>query len=332
MNFDTINSVSSTTVATLAFVTAALLVGAAFSLMKDLRSTDWMRVKERVSAEFRNRREPKTASQVFKHVTETAKTSVSEEDEAAKLSASLSDRVQLLVDQSGLKITPASLAWKSAAVSGCLGMLGFMATGSLWFAVVLAMVGAIPQLVYVLIKRNRRMNKLHQQLSEAYGLMARVLRAGKTTAEAMQVVSQEFDDPIAGEFSCCYEEQNLGLPVEVALRNLARRTGLLEVRMFVVASLVHRQTGGNLGEPLDNLSQVIRERFRIRGVVQTLTAEGRFQAAVLLGLPLVVWCAMVVLSPDYALELLQHPRLIFGVFVAELVGAIWIRRIVNFDF
>ena len=330
MTFDSIGSFSPTLVVMLTFLAGVLLVGAASSLMKDLLSTDWMRVKERVNAEFRDLRRTKTASQIFKHVAETAESSISGEDEAMPLK--MSDRVRLWIEQSGLKITPANLAWKSAAVGGCLGMLGLVVTDSAWLGAVLVLCGAIPPVLYVVVKRNQRMNKLHAQLAEAYGLMARVLRAGKTTADAMQVVSQEFEDPVAGEFSCCYEEQNLGLPADVALRNLARRTGLLEVRMFVVASIVQRQTGGNLGEPLDNLAHVIRERFRIRGVIQSLTAEGRFQAAILLVLPLVIWCAMLLLSPGYALELLQHPRLIAGVLTAELIGAVWIRRIVNFNF
>ena len=82
-------------------------------------------------------------------------------------------------------------------------------------------------------------------------------------------------NPIAGEFALCQEQQNLGLRTDAALRELARRTGLTEIRMFVVASLVHRESGGNFADLLENLSFVVRERFRIRGVVQSLTAEGR---------------------------------------------------------
>ena len=105
--------------------------------------------------------------------------------------------------------------------------------------------------------------------------MGRVVRAGQTISQALQAVADEFPPPIAAEFAYCYEQQNLGLSPESALRDLARRTGLLEIKIFVLALLVQQQTGGNLAELLDKLSGIIRERFRIRGQIKTLTAEGR---------------------------------------------------------
>src|SRR5262249_57164429 len=123
-------------------------------------------------------------------------------------------------------------------------------------------------------------------LPDAFDLMARVIRAGQTMSQAIQSVADEFDQPLAGEFAYCYEQQNLGLSPEVALRDLARRTGLVEVKIFVLAMLVQQQTGGNLAELLDKLSGVVRERFRVPGKIKALTAEGRMQATVLLVLPL----------------------------------------------
>jgi tight adherence protein B len=102
--------------------------------------------------------------------------------------------------------------------------------------------------------------------------------------------------------------------------------------MFVVAAMVHREAGGNLSELLDNLSHVIRERFRIRGVIRTLTAEGRFQAAVLLLLPFVLFIVLMLMKPDYFMVLFDYPWLLVTGFMMELVGALWIRRIINFDF
>ena len=116
------------------------------------------------------------------------------------------------------------------------------------------------------------------------------------------------------------------------LRELARRTGLLEIKIFVLALLVQQQTGGNLAELLDKLSSVIRERFQIQGQIRTLTAEGRTQAAVLLVLPLVMFGLILFLNPEYASLLLARPELIVGCLVSEAVGALWIRQIVNFDF
>src|SRR5581483_9587970 len=111
------------------------------------------------------------------------------------------------------------------------------------------------------------------------------------------------------EFALCYEQQNLGLTTEAALRDLSRRTGLLEVKIFVLALLVQQQTGGNLAELLDKLSTVIRDRFRIRGQIRTLTAEGRIQAAVLLVLPLLMFTFILLFNREYANILLSRPKL-----------------------
>jgi tight adherence protein B len=148
----------------------------------------------------------------------------------------------------------------------------------------------------------------------------------------MQGVADEFSEPISGEFSLCYEQQNLGLPTDVALRDLAARTGLVEINIFVVAVVVQRQVGGNLAEMLERLARVVRERFRIRGAIRTLTGEGRMQAGILMALPPVIFLAMLLLNREYALVLLGYPWLLVGVVVSMGIGALWIRQIINFDF
>jgi tight adherence protein B len=116
------------------------------------------------------------------------------------------------------------------------------------------------------------------------------------------------------------------------MRDLARRTGLVEIKIFVMALLVQQQTGGNLAELMDRLSAIIRERYKIRGQVQSLTAEGRMQAAVLLGLAPALFVLMLVMNRNYAGILLEHPVLIWTTLGFEAFGALWIRKIVNFDF
>ena len=151
-------------------------------------------------------------------------------------------------------------------------------------------------------------------------------------SQGLQSVADEFAPPIASEFSYCYEQQNLGLSPEVALRDMARRTGLLEIKIFVTAMLVQLQSGGNLAEMLEKLSAIIRQRYRTRGQIKALTAEGRFQAVVLLALPVVMFLIFLVLNPAYESELLKHPSLIAATLVCEGLGGLWIRKIVNFDF
>src|SRR5690606_34378408 len=126
--------------------------------------------------------------------------------------------------------------------------------------------------------------------------------------------------------------QNLGLPPETALRDLARRTGLMEVNIFVVAVLVQRQVGGNMAEMLEKLAAVVRERYRIRGAIRTLTAEGRMQAVLLMALPIAIFLAMLLLYREYAIVLLDHPMVVLGVLVSMALGGLWIRKIINFDF
>ena len=162
--------------------------------------------------------------------------------------------------------------------------------------------------------------------------MRRVVRAGQTMSQAMQAVADECSSPIADEFGDCYEQQNLGLSPEAALRDLARRTELLEVKIFVVALSVHREAGGNLSVLLERLAEVIRERYRIRGQIRTFTAEGKLQAKILLALPFVVLLALLLTSPDYAKLLFHYPWLLIGMVIADMIGALWLRTIINFDF
>jgi tight adherence protein B len=182
------------------------------------------------------------------------------------------------------------------------------------------------------MKQRARLNKMLAQLPDAFDLMARVIRAGQTMSQALQAVADEFEPPLAGEFAYCYEQQNMGLAPEFALRDLARRTGLLEIKIFVLALLVQQQTGGNLAEVLEKLATVVRERFRMRGKIKALTAEGRLQAIVLLGLIPVMFMAILILNRNYGQILLDRPMLLAGMGVSEAVGLLWIRRIINFDF
>jgi len=241
-------------------------------------------------------------------------------------------RYERLVEQSGVEITAARLFALSAGVALGFGAVATVLRGSALVGFLLALVLAPIPTIYVWVRRQRRLHKLQAQLPEAFDLMSRVIRAGQTMTQALQAVSDEFEKPISSEFSYCCEQQNLGLPPDTALRDLARRTGILEVRIFVLALLIQRQTGGNLAEMLDGLAGVMRDRTRIQGKIRTLTAEGRLQALVLLGLPPFLLLAIMFLNPGYGGVLLDRPALLVGMFVSEAFGALWIRKIVNFDY
>jgi tight adherence protein B len=200
------------------------------------------------------------------------------------------------------------------------------------WGLVLGLAASPLPLAYVALLRRKRLNKILSQLPSAFDLMSRTMRAGQTIGQAFQAVADEGPRPISEEFGYCYEQQNLGLSPDAAMLDLSRRTGLLELKIFVMAVTVHRQTGGNLSELLDKLGVVIRQRAKIRGHIRGLTAEGRLQAYVLMALPPALLLMMWFINRPYAEVFFQEYYLLVGMGAAMAVGWFWMRRIVNFDF
>jgi tight adherence protein B len=257
---------------------------------------------------------------------------IEEAARAAKQSKGLLQRLEEITLQSGLRITTGKVLTIAFAFGVVGTLIAIPIVRNLGVAgAVGGAVGVIP-LLYVNSARRKRLDLLRAQLPDALELMSRILRAGQSVTQGIQAVSEEFKPPISIEFGYCYEQQNLGLEPEVALHELAQRTGLMEVKIFVLAVLVHRQTGGNLTALLDNIANVVRQRFKMRREIKSLTAEGRLQAAVLLALPILVWFGLYFVTRDYALSLLEHPSLLIIMLSVMLCGAVWIRQIVNFDF
>lgn len=147
----------------------------------------------------------------------------------------------------------------------------------------------------------------------------------------MHAVAEQFDEPIATEFGLCYEQQNLGLPASVVLRDLAKRNEVLELHIFVIAMLIQQQTGGSLARMMESLAAVVRDRIALRDKVKTLTAEGRMQAVVLMALPPFMLVVMLIINRNYAMTLFEFPSLLLGGLVSMGLGALWIRKIVNFE-
>jgi tight adherence protein B len=311
------------------FLAVVMAVAGVYSILSDLFLRDRSRVSRRVDAEFlKRRRDQARKLALFKDAGQLA-VEASALDEAEP---GLRRRFGLMVEQSGLDLTPGGLLARAAAAALALGaIVGWLSQNPSAGAIV-APIGAAAPLLYVQRRRNARLERFLGQTPDAFDLMSRVLRAGQTVTQALRAVSEEFPPPIATEFASCYEQQNLGLSTEAALRDMARRTGLLEIKIFVLALLVQQQTGGNLAEMLDKLSTIVRERFQIRGQIRILTAEGRIQAAVLLALPLVMFAILMFFNRDYAYMLFARPKLISVCLVSEGIGALWIRRITNFDF
>ncbi|HZW30408.1 MAG TPA: type II secretion system F family protein [Isosphaeraceae bacterium] len=314
----------------LTFGAVVAAVSGAYSIFSDLYLRDRTRVSQRIDDEFRRRqRERARKAMLFKDLNQL----VAEASGDLEPKSDLRRWLATMVEQSGEDdLTVRKLLTLSVAAGLVLGVLVGLWRQSPIAAAAAAVIGAALPVLNVHLKRKARLEKLLAQLPDAFDLMGRVVRAGQTLSQALQSVVDEFAQPIAGELAYCYEQQNLGLPPEVAMRDLARRTGLLEIKIFVTAVMVQQQTGGSLAEVLDKLAGVIRQRYRIRGQIKSLTAEGRLQAVILLGLPIVMFCGFMLVMPAYESRLLEHPVLIGLTLGAELLGALWIRKIVNFDF
>lgn len=312
----------------LSAATAAMGVLAVYQVASDLFLRDRGRVSERVDEEFlRKRKERAKRSPLFKNLGQMAD-DPGEHDEARP---TLRQRFETMVEQSGLAVPPGRILAICGIAALAVGVIGLGIRGSPIDAILAAPVAAAIPILVVKKRRDRRIEKLRSQLPDAFDLMARVVRAGQTLGQSLQAVADEFPQPISTEFGFCYEQQNLGLPPEVTYRDLNRRTGIIELKIFVLAVLVQQQTGGNLAELLLKLAEVVRERYKIQGMVRTLTAEGRMQGLVLAVLPPGLFAVLLVVNTEYAGSLFHHPNVIMGTVVLEMIGLFFIRKIVNFD-
>jgi tight adherence protein B len=186
--------------------------------------------------------------------------------------------------------------------------------------------------VWLYWKRKRRLDKFAAQLPEAMELAARALRAGHSLAAGLHVVAEEMTGPVSKEFGRVYEEQNLGISLEDALRGMTERVPNLDLKFFVTAVAIQRQTGGDLAEILDRIGYVVRERYKILGQVKALSAEGRLSGIVLIALPIVLFFLMLWMKPEYVAELWTDPlgiKMSIGALVLILIGAYAIKKIVD---
>ena len=305
------------------FLTAVLLVFAIYFVITDI--TDGVQ----------NNRNPKSKQIPAKAKLDANLTLEAASNSLAKNTAETENRWEafsLWVEQSGMRLNPVSLILMSLGVGAVSALLVGVMLFSWWQPLIAFAITAPLPFAMVAFERYRRSDKIRSQLPDALDLMSRMLRAGQTIPQSLSGVADEFDAPIADEFGYCYDQQNLGLSTEASMYEMARRTGVLELRILVVALTIHRQTGGNLSELLDNLAHVIRERYRIQGQIKSLTADGRMQAAILLALPPLLLVVLSVLNPDYIEILFEFPWLLGGMFGFELFGAVWLHRIVSFDF
>ena len=218
----------------------------------------------------------------------------------------------------------------------CGGVAGFAALAwSGWnpaIGWVALIIGAFLPYSFVSYRRQKRFEKIEELFPEAIDTLARAVRAGHAFTTALEMISNEASEPLSSEFRQLYEEQKFGMPVRDALMNLTERVPLVDVKFFFTAVMLQRETGGNLAEILDNLSYVIRERFKIQRQVRVHTAQGRLTMALLMGMPPTVVAILLVFSPDFVRPLFYDPighTLLVASIALQTIGYFVIRKIIK---
>jgi len=234
--------------------------------------------------------------------------------------------------QAGMTTTVGTILLTAA----CLAVGGFAIVRMLFFSSLLALgVGFalfwVP-FAYVRRKKNVRLKKFEEQFPQAIDLIARALRAGHAFTTGLAMAAEEIPEPVGQEFKLLYDRQNFGMPLPDAMKAFAARIPLIDARFFVTAVLTQRETGGNLGEVLDNLSTVIRDRFKVKRQVRVLTAHGRITGWILAGLPPVLAAALFVIAPGHMSLLTSDPmgvKMIIVGLTLQVIGTIIIRKLVD---
>ncbi|MBZ0255354.1 type II secretion system F family protein, partial [bacterium] len=220
-----------------------------------------------------------------------------------------------------------------SCVMGVAATVGMWAVSQHVIYALLAGMGFI-MLRYLLVIRRRqtRMTKFEELFAQSLEIIGRSLRAGHPFSMGLYMVSTEMPDPVGTEFGIVFQQNQMGLPMEDALACLAVRVPILDVRFFILTVMIHQQTGGDLAEVLDNLSGVIRDRFKIQGQVRALTAEGRLSGWVLSLLPVFVFCIILIMNREYVMVLLTTElgnKMMYSAVGLQIIGMLLIRKIVN---
>ncbi|HEU4937603.1 MAG TPA: type II secretion system F family protein [Vicinamibacterales bacterium] len=244
----------------------------------------------------------------------------------------LSHPLERLITQSGLTITVGTLVLASVLL-GCVGYLVVkIATHLTFLALAGAVVFASIPVMFVRWKRTRRFRAFEEQFPEAIGLMARALRAGHAFHTGILMVADEIPNPVGAEFKLLYDRQNFGMSLNEALKGMAERVPILDARFFATAVLTQRETGGNLSEILDNLADVIRDRFKVKRQVRAVTAHGRMTGWILSAIPPVLALMLALMSPDFMKPMITDPlgtKMIAAGCTMQVIGTLIIRKLVN---
>lgn len=244
------------------------------------------------------------------------------------------DHLARIIDQAGHQMLAYRLALFSVLLAVAGVAVGWSLTRSLVWTPLIALLAFVMPIAKILHDRKKRIERFEEQLPDAIDSMKRALRAGHPFSAALKLVAEDLDDPVAREFELTFADINYGNDLRRAMLGLLQRVPSLTVMALITAVLVQKETGGNLAEILDQISAVIRGRFKFFRRVKTLSAEGRLSAWILTMVPFALFAVISFTTPEYLPVLLEDPvgrkAVAFG-FVMMVLGIYWIRRIIRID-
>jgi tight adherence protein B len=241
------------------------------------------------------------------------------------------DNLQIQLLQADIFLSPHKFICIAILLAGSGIMIGWLLRSWTWSLGLSFLLGTFPLMV-LRWKRKRKTIKIERHMPDAMELLARSLRAGHTLSGTLDLVSQEIPPPLGTEMRITYDEQKLGLSTTQAFRRMGERVASQDLRYCVTAVIIQSETGGNLAEILENIGLIIRDRLKLKGKVQALTAEGRFSALILSGLPFVTFLALYVLNREYVMTLFRDPlglKLLTVAVVSISIGIFIMKRMVS---
>jgi tight adherence protein B len=321
-------------VAILVFVVVTLMAFAVGSLF-DQRNAQARLIRERLASV--DKAAERAPSEELALLRDEMLSKIPALDNLLRRSSSISN-LQTLLAQANLGIRAGNILILCLVSAAVVGMVTFVATVSMpqrqsaFIRMGSILVGGILPYSYASYRRGKRFQRFEELFPEAIDTLARAVRAGHAFTTALELIANEISEPVSTEFRKLFEEQKFGLPVRDALINLSERMPLVDVKFFVTAVMLQRETGGNLAEILDNLSYVIRERFKIMRQVRVYTAQGRLTMLLLMALPPIIVVVMLVMNPGFIRPLFDDPMghtlLVSGI-TLQTIGYFVIRKIIH---
>jgi tight adherence protein B len=246
-------------------------------------------------------------------------------------SLNLINRLDLMIKQADVQITVYRLLL-FCVLAGIMAALAAATVFNIVVVVVFAGVAATIPILHITRTRQKRLRMFNAQLPDTLDLLSRSLAVGHAFSESLHQVSMEMPDPVATEFRITFEEQKLGLSTKLALERLGERVPLLDLRLCITAMHIQRETGGNLAEILEKVSQTIRERFKIMEDFRTMTTSSRLSGWILCALPFALVFFLTLLNPEYMSVLVHDTRghyVMAFALVWQIFGMLLIKKIMS---